>query len=53
MYQKLNIHTWNAAAEFVRSFGNEVIIKAIFQRTENNDGSCIVHCNGNKPRHVQ
>jgi len=44
----VNIHTWNTTAKFVLRVGYKVVIKAVFQRTKNNDRSCVVHCNTNQ-----
>lgn len=35
--------TRNAAAEFIWKFWDEVIVDAIFQRTQNNNWSCVTN----------
>lgn len=35
--------TWHTAAKFVRELRDEVVVDAILERTEDNDGSCVLY----------
>ena len=35
--------TWHTAAEFVGEFRDEVVVDAVLERTEDNDGSCVLY----------